>query len=431
MGLFAYQQAALDRVKGKRACAFYHDMGLGKTFTGAEKLMSDKCWHLALVVCQKSKVADWVDHFRSHYDIDVLDLTTRYGMEMFEMSMDYSDVPDPFGDMPDAVGVINYDLLWRRPELQNMKCFAVMFDESSLLQNKSSKRTKAAMKLAARANELVLLSGTPVDGKYERLWTQLNMLGWCIDEKLFWRQYVESETTMREGFPITKVTGYKNEERLVRKMKELGCDFLKTDDVTDLPDRRFIRIDVPMSEYYRKFAKTNVITAFGRDFVGDTVFGDLTAKRQLAAAYSRAKLEAFGDLLDGTSKRLVVFYNFDVELEGLTAELEKRYRSYGVLNGKAHDLLPFFDTDDGVALIQYQSGAMGVNLQQADTCVYFSPPLASSLFEQSKKRIHRVGQDKPCTYYELVSKGTVEEKIYDTLAMRRDYTEKLFEMGGD
>lgn len=431
MGLFAYQQAALDRVKGKRMCAFYHDMGLGKTFTGAEKLMSDKCWHLALVVCQKSKVADWVDHFRSHYDIDVLDLTTQYGMEMFEMSMDYSDVPDPFGDMPDAVGVINYDLLWRRPELQNMKCFAVMFDESSLLQNKSSKRTKAAMKLAARANELVLLSGTPVDGKYERLWTQLNMLGWRIDEKLFWRQYVESETTMREGFPITKVTGYKNEERLVRKMKELGCDFLKTDDVVDLPDQRFIRIDVPMSEYYREFAKVNIITAFGRDFVGDTVFGDLTAKRQLAAAYSRAKLEAFGDLLDGTSKRLVVFYNFDVELEGLTAELEKRYRPYGVLNGKAHDLSPFFDTDDGVALIQYQSGAMGVNLQQADTCVYFSPPLASSLFEQSKKRIHRVGQDKPCTYYELVSKGTVEEKIYDTLAMRRDYTEKLFAMGGD
>lgn len=424
MGLFAYQQAALDRVRGKRNCAFYHDMGLGKTFTGAEKLMSDKCWHLALVVCQKSKVADWVDHFRSHYDIAVLDLTTPDGMANFELSMSYPDLPD-------AVGVINYDLLWRRPNLQALKCFALMFDESSLLQNKSSKRTKAAMKLAVRANELVLLSGTPVDGKYERLWTQLNMLGWRIDEKLFWRQYVESETTMREGFPITKVTGYKNEERLVRKMKELGCDFLKTDDVIDLPDQRFIRIDVPMSEYYRKFAKTNVITAFDREFVGDTVFGDLTAKRQLAAAYSPVKIEAFGDLLSSTSKRLVVFYNFDVELEGLTEELAKRGRSYGVLNGKAHDLSPFFDTDDGVALIQYQSGAMGVNLQQADTCVYFSPPLASSLFEQSKKRIHRVGQDKPCTYYELVSKGTVEEKIYDTLAMRRDYTEKLFEMGAD
>lgn len=414
MGLFAYQQAALDRVDGKRRCAFYHDMGLGKTFTGAEKLMSDRRWKRALVVCQKSKVADWVDHFDAHYDMPVVDLTKQ----------------DVCRDA-EAVMIINYDLIWRRPQLMELDDLALMFDESSLLQNATSKRTKAAMKLAGKADTLVLLSGTPVDGKYERLWTQLNMLGWRIDEKLFWRQYVESETTMREGFPITKVTGYKNEERLVRKMKELGCDFLKTDDVIDLPDQRFIRIDVPMSEYYREFTKTNVITAFGRDFVGDTVFGDLTAKRQLAAAYSPAKLEAFGDLLDGTSKRLVVFYNFDVELEGLTEELVKRGRPYGVLNGKAHDLSPFFDTDDGVALIQYQSGAMGVNLQQADTCVYFSPPLASSLFEQSKKRIHRVGQDKPCTYYELVSKGTVEEKIYDTLAMRRDYTEKLFEMGGD
>lgn len=414
MGLFAYQQAALDRVDGKRRCAFYHDMGLGKTFTGAEKLMSDRRWKRALVVCQKSKVADWVDHFEAHYDIPVVDLTKQ----------------DVCRDA-EAVMVVNYDLIWRRPQLMGLDDLALMFDESSLLQNATSKRTKAAMKLAGKADTLVLLSGTPVDGKYERLWTQLRMLGWCIDEKLFWRQYVESETTMREGFPITKVTGYKNEERLVRKMKELGCDFLKTDDVIDLPDQRFIHIDVPMSKYYREFAKTNVITAFGRDFVGDTVFGDLTAKRQLAAAYSRAKLEAFGDLLDGTSKRLVVFYNFDVELEGLTEELAKRGRPYGVLNGKKHDLSPFSDTDDGVALIQYQSGAMGVNLQQADTCVYFSPPLASSLFEQSKKRIHRVGQDKPCTYYELVSKGTVEEKIYDTLAMRRDYTEKLFAMGGD
>lgn len=424
MGLFAYQQAALDRVDGKHSCAFYHDMGLGKTFTGAEKLMSDRCWHFALVVCQKSKVADWMAHFSNYYDIDTINLTEPHGMEALEWRMRTAYARD-------AVGVINYDLLWRRPELRELRCFAVMFDESSLLQNKSSKRTKAAMELAARANVLILLSGTPVDGKYERLWTQLHMLGWHIDEKLFWRQYVESETTMREGFPITKVTGYKNEKRLVRKMKELGCDFLKTDDVIDLPDQRFIKVDVPMSKYYREFAKTNVISAFGREFVGDTVFGNLTAKRQLAGAYSRAKLEAFGDLLDGTSKRLVVFYNFDVELEGLTAELAKRGRPYGVLNGKKHDLSPFFDTCDGVALIQYQSGAMGVNLQQADTCVYFSPPLASSLFEQSKKRIHRIGQDKPCTYYELVSKGTVEEKIYDTLAMRRDYTEKLFEMGGD
>ena len=72
---------------------------------------------------------------------------------------------------------------------------------------------------------------------------------------------------------------------------------------------------------------------------------------------------------------------------------------------------------------------MGLNLQKANKIIYFTPPLGSEIFEQSKKRIHRVGQEKPCFYYYLTCKGSIEEKIYKTLAMRRDYTDKLFEEG--
>lgn len=419
MELFGYQKAALDRVADRRDCAFYHDMGLGKTFTGAEKLMRDCCWHKALVVCQKSKVHDWFDHFEENYpDVPVIDLTYDVDWDVFTSN-----------ESDDFVGIINYDLIWRRPQLMDLTCFSVMFDESSLLQNTSSKRTKAAMQLAFKANSVILLSGTPVDGKYERLWSQLYMLGWHITERMFWRQYVETETTMVEGFPVTKVVGYKNEERLVRKMRQCGCDFLKTEDVLDLPEQTFVRVAVPASKEYREFARTHVVEAFGREFVGDTVFGDMTAKRMLAAAYSKAKACAFGDILDSTSRRLVVFYNFDCELEAIEAELDRRGRPWSLLSGKSHELESFRQCGDGVAIVQYQAGAMGVNLQEANICVYFSPPLASSLFEQSKKRIHRVGQDKPCMYYELVSVGTVEESVYATLAKRQDYTERLFELG--
>ena len=419
MGLFKYQEEALERVHGKQRCAFYHDMGLGKTFTGAAKLMEDMDAVTSLVVCQKSKVQDWCNHFKENYpDIVVADLTQDEGWRLLESE-----------HVAHVVCVINYDLIWRRPGLFHMVNFSLMFDESSLLQNKGSKRTRAAMRLADKAHSLVLLSGTPTDGKYERLWSQLHMLGWQIDEKLFWRQYVETEVDMSEGFPITKVVGYKNEERLVRKMRQCGCDFLKTEDVLDLPEQTFVRVAVPASKEYREFVRKHVIEAFGREFVGDTVFGDMTAKRMLAGAYSKAKAGAFGDILDSTSRRLVVFYNFDCELEAIEAELDRRVRPWSLLNGKSHELESFRQCDDGVAIIQYQAGAMGVNLQEANICVYFSPPLASSLFEQSKKRIHRVGQDKPCTYYELVSTGTIESKIYDTLAKRQDYTERLFELG--
>ena len=50
---------------------------------------------------------------------------------------------------------------------------------------------------------------------------------------------------------------------------------------------------------------------------------------------------------------------------------------------------------------------------------------SSELFEQSKKRIHRIGQNKPCFYYQL--KCGVEYRIYETLEMRKDFTDKLFE----
>ena len=70
---------------------------------------------------------------------------------------------------------------------------------------------------------------------------------------------------------------------------------------------------------------------------------------------------------------------------------------------------------------------MGLNLQKANKIIYFSPPLSSELYEQSKKRINRIGQDRTCYYYNLTVTGSVEERIYKTLAMRKDFTEALFE----
>ena len=71
---------------------------------------------------------------------------------------------------------------------------------------------------------------------------------------------------------------------------------------------------------------------------------------------------------------------------------------------------------------------MGLNLQKANKIIYFTPPLSSELFEQSKKRIHRIGQNRPCFYYYLTCEKSIEEKIYETLGKRKDYTDALFEM---
>ena len=97
------------------------------------------------------------------------------------------------------------------------------------------------------------------------------------------------------------------------------------------------------------------------------------------------------------------------------------------VDGKDKDLTNYNERDDAVTLVQYQSGAMGLNLQKANKILYFNPPVSCELWQQSKKRIHRVGQERPCFYYRLFCKGSIEEKIYKALQKGVDYTERLFE----
>jgi SNF2 family DNA or RNA helicase len=96
------------------------------------------------------------------------------------------------------------------------------------------------------------------------------------------------------------------------------------------------------------------------------------------------------------------------------------------VNGHEKDLDAYERHDNSITLIQYQAGAMGLNLQKANKIIYFSLPERSDLFEQSKARIHRIGQERPCFYWIMMCEGSVEEDIYETLQERRDYTDDLF-----
>ena len=69
---------------------------------------------------------------------------------------------------------------------------------------------------------------------------------------------------------------------------------------------------------------------------------------------------------------------------------------------------------------------MGLNLQLSNRIVFFTLPLSSEHFEQSKKRIHRIGQQKTCFYYLMICEGSVEEQILQTLEQRKDFTDELF-----
>lgn len=420
MKLYKHQVEALERTKQFNRVAYWHDMGLGKTFTGSEK-MRELGAPVNLVVCQKSKIQDWCEHIYKYYgnNLMVFDLTRKDQFTDFFNAYEY-----------DRVGVINYDLIYRRPELLKLTGFTLMLDESSLIQNEKTQRAKFVMKL--QYENLILLSGTPTSGRYERLYSQLTMLGYNIRKTAFFDMYVQShleKTGGWHGVPEKRyrvIDGYKNVEHLKRKMRRLGCDFLKTSDVLELPQQVFIPVRVPVNKEYRKFCKSKIVEVDGVKLKGDYVLKELLYLRQLAGAYSNEKLQAFTDLLDSTDDGLIVFYNFECELEKLKQATTDAERPISIINGSVKDLTAYDKYNNAVVLVQYQAGAMGLNLQKYNKIVYFTPPLSSELYEQSKKRIHRINQVNTCFYYQFICDGSIEPDIYATLEMRRNYTDELF-----
>ena len=422
MQLYDFQEKVLDDLKDYNRCAIYADMGLGKTFMGSEKMKSLGA-NVNLLVCQKSKVRDWVDHFRQNYpEYTVFDATSKRKAE--KRSYEYGFWMNYPRVVPSVI-VINYDLMWRRKELLKLSDFTLMLDESSLIQNHGTKRTRFVLKLKAR--NVILLSGTPTGGKYEKLWTQLHLLGWEISRKMYeetfviW-DYIESPYI---NYMIPVVRGYKNVPRLKRRMRQYGCVFLKTDEAgVELPDQQDILVKVDTNAAYKKFLKHRVVTIDGLELVGDTLLTARLYARMLCGHYNKEKLKAVEDLIDSTEERLIIFYNFNAELDALEALCKDRPVS--IVNGQTRDLTAYEESPDSITFIQYQAGAYGLNLQKCRRIIYFTLPESSELFEQSKKRIHRIGQDKSCFYYIPLCRGSIEEKILKALEQKRDYTDYLF-----
>lgn len=366
-------------------------MGLGKTFVASEK--AKELNKPVLVVCQKSKIKDWKEHFQMYYDLPVT--------------------------------VINYELIWRRKEYLEWTDYTLVLDESSLIKNESAKRSKYILVL--KPSNIILLSGTPTGGKYEELWSQCQLLGWNISKKLFYDHFILTETIEVGGFPLTKVIGYKNVERLKSKLRQHGAIFMRSEEVFDLPEQVEVITPTTAVKNYRQFVRDRYVAIDNVELVGDTPLKRLLYERQLCGQYNKNKYNALKDLIDSNNDRMVIFYNFTAEMDQIKA-LTDRPISY--INGIGADLANYEAHSDSITLVQYQAGAMGHNLERSNIIVYFTLPLSSDLFEQSKKRIHRIGQTKTCFYYYLLTEKSVEEKILEVLKQRRDFTEALFKEVG-
>lgn len=408
--LYPHQKQCLDAIKGKNNCALYISMGLGKTFTGSEQLIR---YHNRknLIICPKSLISMWIDHFKTNYP----------NMPVYDLSkVDSGKCADFIG-----VGVINYDIVFRRPELLKMKGFTLMLDESSKIMHSNAKRTKFILKLQPK--NVILLSGTPCNGKYELLLSQIKLLGWNITKKDYWKRYIDWMLVDYGGIRFQKVTGYKNTDELMKKLIDHGAVFMKAEDVFQLPDTIYNKIHIPIIPAYKKLLKSGIVELNKKTFVGDTSLSKRLYSRMLCGGYNPAKVQALSDLLESTDDRVIIFYNFQHDYDVICELLNKLDKPMSYINGSGKERSAYENHDNSVTLVQYQAGAMGENLQKANIIVYFTLPESSDLYTQSQKRIHRIGQTRTCFYYYLMCENSIEEKILQSLEKGEDFTDELFE----
>lgn len=425
LNFMPHQTGVLKKTEQFNKCAFYLDMGLGKTFIGAEKM-----WQLNnavnIVICQKSKIDDWVQHFTDYYpDYQVLNLTKAKETVIFRKEVANTMMCQR---QIEIVGIINYETAFRRPWLQDLCDFTLMLDESSLIQNENAKRSKFILKM--HPESVVLLSGTPTAGKYEKLWSQVRLLGWNISKKVFWSSYVDTMWVENGGFKREVIVGYKNVEHLKKKLAQYGAIFMKTSEVLNLPEQVEQKVFVKATKEYKFFIKNSYLMRDdGTELVGDNSLTKTMCARQLCGQYHTEKLDAFRDLVQSTEDRLIVFYNFTAELEAMKQIASELERAVSVVRGGEDDRTSYEEVDNSITLIQYQAGAMGGNFQKANKIIYFTLPLGKGscdLWEQSKKRIHRIGQNKNCFYYYLLVKGSIEERNLAALQEGKELTDELF-----
>lgn len=426
--LYDFQRQALDKIQDRDNVALFWQMGAGKTVSSIE--LTER-WNSQILICLvlKSTVSQWTEELAGQTDRQVFNgykKSKKDGVKAFINATGRKAL------------VIGYDAYKAKSgaELRqyindNEKDVTMICDESSLIGHMTSERTKAVMK--TKTKHRLLLSGTPATGgKMEAMIPTMNMLGWNITKEKFLQQFChvyEWTDPTRPWMTIPIIQGYKNIDKLREGLKEHGGSFITMEEAgVQLPATTEQIISIQTPPEYKRFMKNGIVKIGDTEIIGENNLTKMLYSRQICSVYNPGKAAALEELLQQAGDEMViVFYNWASELRILQSVCGKLHRPMSLVNGQTKDTKNYqAGTPGTVILCQYQAASMGLNLQKARICIFYSQCLSYSDYEQAKARIHRIGQNRNCNFYNLICSDSIEEDILETLEQRKDYTEQLF-----
>jgi SNF2 family DNA or RNA helicase len=147
------------------------------------------------------------------------------------------------------------------------------------------------------------------------------------------------------------------------------------------------------------------------------------------------KLDEFAELVPELvgGHKVVAFSQWETMVLKAAGVLDRLGVGYAVLHGglsgkERKAALDRFKTDDECRVfLSTDAGGVGLNLQAADTVVNLELPWNPAVLEQRIARVHRMGQGNPVRVVNLVTRGTIEERVLRTLESKQNLFAGLFE----
>ena len=407
------------------------DMGLGKTIQMLSIIVGyveeEKQRKTSIVICPSSLTLNWQNEAQK-FSTNLKTLVIKGSAE--ERKKQISEI-----QKYDLV-ITSYDLLKRDIEEYKEKKYEFKYaiaDEAQYLKNSNTQNAKAVKEITAETK--YALTGTPIENSLAELWSIFDFImpGYLFGYKKF---KTEFET------PIIK----DNSTSAMKKLKMLIEPFVlrrtKKQVLTELPEKTITVLNNQMKEEQEKIyltylaqAKKDVketIQINGLERSHIQVLAALTRLRQICCHPSlfiknyksgSSKLEQCIEIIKDAVEaehKILLFSGYTSMFELIEEELNQNGIKYFKLTGatKVDERIRMVDEfnenkDIKVFLISLKAGGTGLNLTGADMVIHYDPWWNASAENQATDRAYRIGQKNNVQVYKLITKNSIEEKIYE------------------
>ncbi len=409
------------------------DMGLGKTIQTLALLLHLKATEKsvrALIVAPTSVVTNWVREIARFAPTLKTALWHGAGRREQMAELDTADVI-----------ITSYALLRRDIDLlKRLQLDYSILDEAQAIKNPVSATAQAARELSAKHR--LALTGTPIENRLSEIWSIFEYVSPGLLGTL-------PKFEERFARPIDQ-----GDSKKAAQLRAVIHPFIlrrtKTEVAKDLPAKieSDMLVDLPADQ---KALYTQVLREVRAQVMGEVeragvakaqlhILAGLTKLRQAACDPrllglprdfdhdDSGKLAAVRELIEeceAGGHKVLVFSQFVSMLKLIREALDLDGVKYEYLDGSTVDRaerVDRFQMDPTISvfLISLKAGGSGLNLTAADTVVHFDPWWNPAVEEQASDRAHRIGQSRVVTVYRLIAAGTIEEKILQLKAKKKE-----------